>query len=382
MRSALTLAAGGIVVALTSGYSMVFGLVMLGVSAAVRPREWTGPRFRPVLKAAACAAAVAVVVLAPLIWVYADVRREHGVVQDLDLVRALSANLSSFASTGGRLHYETWSRLVFERWPPRESLFPGLVAFALVAVYLTSAEWRRDPRARMFLAIAIAGVVLSFGPYTPFYSLVYNLVPFGSSLRVASRFGYLLLVGIAGLAGLAVAASQARSASRRWLVVPLLVLLLVNVEAARVPVGFIQEPEVSPVYRTLASLPAGIVAEMPFWIIQTDVHRNARHMVMATLHRKPLLNGYSGFVPGSYRRNSDTLWFFPFKESSFETLRGLGVRYVVMHLPEFEGFADRAIDVLVNRPDFRLLDQDANVRLYERIDGDSARASGEGVRAW
>jgi hypothetical protein len=382
-RSALMLAAGGVIVALTSGYSMVFGLVMLGVSALVRPGDWLGPRFKEVVKAGALAAGVSLVVLTPLIWVYAEVRREHGVVQDLDLIRSLSGNWSSFVATAGRLHYETWSREVFERWPPREALFPGLVALSLVIVYLASPEWRRDGRARMLLAIAIAGIILHFGPYTPVYSLVYNLVPFGSSVRVASRFGYLLLIGVAGLAGLAMAAAQARATSRRWLAVPLLVLVLVNVEASRVPVGYIQEPEVSRVYRTLASLPEGLVAEMPFWIVQTDVHRNALHMVMATLHRKPLLNGYSGFVPYSYRRNSGGLWFFPFRESAFETLRELGVRYVVMHLPEFEATADSAIEILANRPDFRLVDADEHVRLYERLD--AAQALGqerEGRTAW
>jgi hypothetical protein len=372
IRSALTLAAGGAIVGLTSGYSMVFGLVMLAVSAAVRHREWIGPRFWRVAVACGWAAGAALIVLAPLIWVYAEVRREHGVVRDFDLIRAFSGNLSSFAATGGRLHYETWSRLVFERWIPRETLFPGLVASALVVVYLLSPEWRRDGRARMFLAIAIAGVVLSFGVHTPVYSLVYYLVPFGSSLRVASRFGYLLLVGVAGLAGLAMAATQARSTSRRWMAVPLLVLLLVNVEASRVPVGYIEDPPVSQVYRTLASLPEGIVVEMPFWIVQTDVHRNAPHMLMATLHRKPLLNGYSGFVPTSYRRNADTLWFFPFREAAFETLNELGVRYVVMHLAEFGSTAGPAIEVLASRPDFRLVDADPNVRLYERIAADGS----------
>jgi hypothetical protein len=367
VRGAAALAAGVVLAAATSGYTTVFGVVALLAGALVRPGEWLGRRLPAVAARAALAGLGAGLVLAPVLWVYAEVRRTHGVVRDLELVRALSANAASFLATAGQLHYTAWAHQVYRQHAPRESLFPGLVAVALAAGYLVVARgWWRDPRARMLVAILVSGVVLAFGPATPAYTAVYAVVPFASSVRAAARFGLLMLVGLAGLAGFAVAAVARRGAPPAWRrALPVAALVLVNVEACRAPVPYSPAPEVAPVYVRLMRLPPGVVAEMPFWQVQTDVPRNAVAMLMATYHGLPLVNGYSGFVPASYRRHADALWFFPFREASFEMLRELDVRYVVLHLDQYGSDAARAVAVLDARRDVRLLMDERTTRLYE-----------------
>jgi hypothetical protein len=360
-RGSAVLAAGVVLAAATSGYTTVFGLVALLLVLLVRPEAWRG-QVGAVAVRGLVAAVAAGAVLAPVLWVYAEVRRSHGLVRDLDLVRALSANPAAFAATPGQFHYAAWAHTVYERWGPRESLFPGLVAVALALGYLASTRgWWRDGRVRALAAITVAGVVLAFGPQTPVYALVYQVVPFASSVRAAARFGSLALFGLAGLAAYAVAALEGRHRRAAALVA----LALVNLEAWRAPVPYVPVPPMSAVYAQLARLPAGVVVEMPFWQVQTDVPRNAPGVLMAAEHGMPLVNGYSGFVPASYRRHADALWFFPFRDSSFAMLRELDVRYVVVHLGDYGSDAARALAILATRPDFRLLADDATTRLYQ-----------------
>ena len=58
-------------------------------------------------------------------------------------------------------------------------------------------------------------------------------------------------------------------------------------------------------------------------------------MVNATRHWKPLVNGYSGFMPPGYGVIARTLNGFP-DPASFAWLRSKGVTTVVLHRSEFE----------------------------------------------
>ena len=106
---------------------------------------------------------------------------------------------------------------------------------------------------------------------------------------------------------------------------------------------------------------------MPFWWNPIDVPRNADYMLGSTRHWKPLLNGYSGFTPASYRRRADTLWYFPFRAASFDVLRDAGVRYVVLHLGDYGSQRREALALIDESGRFRLLDRAGDVVLYEVV---------------
>ena len=119
----------------------------------------------------------------PVMRAYKEMRDTHGFARSLDLVAAMSANGPAYLATPARVH-EGWARAVYQTREPKDSLFPGVVAVLLAAAGL--ALWRdglRDPRLRIAIILTTVGVILSFGPATPFYSAFYWGVPFASSVR-------------------------------------------------------------------------------------------------------------------------------------------------------------------------------------------------------
>jgi hypothetical protein len=65
----------------------------------------------------------------------------------------------------------------------------------------------------------------------------------------------------------------------------------------------------SPLYRTIAAAPAGtVLIEFPFG----EPAYETQAVFYAGYHRKPLVNGYSGFFPLSYVHRLPFLWHLPF----------------------------------------------------------------------
>jgi len=352
--------------ALTSGYLTIFGIVCGLVTVLVRPRDLVRGSTRRMVWAGLMAALVGGVLIAPVLQGYLAVRREHGFARSLGEVAAMSANGAAYLATPARIH-AGWAGDVYARRQPHDSLFPGVVAvlLAVAGVALWRDRWR-DPRLRTAVVIALAGVVLSFGPATPFYPVFHATVPFAGGIRAASRFGMLWLTGLSLLAayGLAAAAGRWPWAGRRLAAAALIV---VTAESFRGPVPYVPAVEPSPVYTTLAALPDGVVAEMPFWWAPLDLPRNAPYMLASTRHWKPLLNGYSGFTPASYRRHADVLWYFPNWPSSFAELERAGVRYVVVHLDQYGSSRADALALIRASPSLRLVAAVDQIHLYELV---------------
>jgi hypothetical protein len=196
------------------------------------------------------------VALAPFLWPYAQVRRLQGLSRTLDEVARYSAVPGDYLATVSRLHYEWWSHTFFRS----DAFFPGALAVALAVVAIMSGRAWRDPRARMLLAMAVAGFALSLGPVFPLYGPLYQAFPLLEGIRGAARFGYLALVGVAGLAGFGTAwiaeRLQARwptGRPRRLASLALgAVVILVNVEAFAAPLHFVRAPGFRP---SIASSP-------------------------------------------------------------------------------------------------------------------------------
>ena len=366
LRHGLLAGVATALLALTSGYLAIFGIACGLVVVALRWRDLAQPPWRPLIAASLAGVALAGMLVWPVLRAYVAVRRTHGFERSLDLVAQMSANPAAYFATPARIH-AGWASDVYATMAPRDSLFPGLFALGLAVAGL--ALWHprlRDPRLRVALGITVTGLVLSFGPATPIYTAFHHLVPFASGVRAASRFGVLWLSGLALLAAFGVAAL-----GRRWprsaLVTSTIALVAVNAEAFRGPVPFVRAATPSPVYGALATLPHGVVAEMPFWWSPVDVPRNADYMLDSTQHWKPLLNGYSGFTPRSYRQRADVLWYFPFRPASFDELDRAGVRYVVVHLDEYGSQRREALDRIAESRRLRLVERAGDTVLYEVI---------------
>ena len=205
-----------------------------------------------------------------------------------------------------------------------------LITFALMSVLwlvLSALARRRDarlaPHALGFFAVAaLTAALLALGPRIqsfghslgtgPYYFLFMH-VPGFQGLRVPARFLMLVMLFLSVLAGLG-AAEVLRSRFRRLaslIVVAACACVLAEGWVApirtNVPMppgeGLARPPDVAsgknrrPIYRVIRDLPGHVVlAEFPFG----DLSYELQAVFYAGYHRRPILNGYSGFFPPEY----------------------------------------------------------------------------------
>ncbi len=310
---------------LTSGYFLVFSVLAAGLAIVARPAEWLGRDRRRAWACIAATAATAAALLLPFMLAYWRVRSEVGLVRELDEVGRYSARWSDWLATAGRLHFAAWSRQFFKA----DALFPGVLASGLAGVAVATGVAWQDRRARMFLAMIVAAVPLSFGPALPLYRLIYEAVPLLQGVRGAARFGQLALVGLAALAGFGFAALLARVvSSRRRVALVVVVLAIAAGEALRAPIPYFAFRGIPRIYDTLAAEPRAVVVHLPLFD-PALAHANAGYMLGSTRHWHPTLNGYSGFIPQSYRTHRIELGGFP-DDRAMRYLNSLGVTHVVL----------------------------------------------------
>jgi hypothetical protein len=358
---AVLLAAWVVLQGLSSFYLLVFTLVALAVGGAVRPKDWWGPSGRALVPRLLFAGVLAGVLLLPFLLPY----ERLGIVRPLDEVARFSATWRNYLSTPARVHYSTWSASWFGG---SAALFPGLSALLLAAIALTTGVAVSDRRARMAVAFGIVGLALSFGPTLPGYAMLYHTIPLLQGIRNAARFGYLVILAVAILAGFGLAAIRRRGQGTWWLgVVTVSAFLAVNIDGLAAPIGYVRPDPISPLYDRLRSTPDAIVVEFPFYSLDR-IFFNATYMLNSTRHWRPMLNGYSGLVPASYEAHYHDLRGFP-DGASIAALRGLGVTHTFVHEQELaarNGAA--AVNALRESPDLRLIDRDGTVSLYQLTD--------------
>ena len=219
------------------------------------------------------------------------------------------------------------------------------------------------PRGSMlsFAVVAVLGtILLTLGPTLtahgrPFgdgpYLLLYNYVPGFDGLRVPSRFFMVTLVFLAVMAGLGATWLIARwRRAGAALVVAGMAAMLIDGWMAPIEVSrplyqsdhLLATPFVAPsastlnaVYARLRDEPAdAVVVEFPMGEPSYDT----RAVFMAGLHRKALVNGFSGFYPRSYADRLRVLgWNNPpvDRSATWAALHDAGATHVVVHESAF-----------------------------------------------
>jgi hypothetical protein len=314
---------------LTSNYWLAFITMAFVAATLARPEEWSGGRLRRVVPMLALAAAIAVAAIVPFLWPYYRVVRDQGLVRSLDDVALYSGNWRDYLSTGSQLHFPLWSHRIWASGG-RTALFPGFVGLALAAVAIGSGVAWRDRRARLWLAMGLAGGLISLGVSLPGYAWLYRLFPLLQGMRAPVRMGHVALVAVAALAGFGLAHLRRGWTGRRWAgPVSVALVLAIHAEAVRAPIHYTEAAPRPAVYATLAGDRRAVVAEFPF-PDPRSTPRNAAYMLNSTLHWRPMLNGYSGFVPPSYVRHWEAIRGFP-DPPALAALRDAGVTHVIVH---------------------------------------------------
>jgi hypothetical protein len=282
----------------------------------------------------------------------------------LDDARQYSANVAAWGASSAWAH--RW-------WLPalgdyNEVLFPGLLATTLGLAAVVLFLRRLNDVAVLYALIAVMAFWSSFGPDAGLYRLFYEAVPIFSFLRAPGRMGIMVTLSLTVLAGAAVAYLADRV--KRPALVGAVVSIAACAELAAMPLTQFREAEQIPtVYRRLAQLPYGAVAEFPYWYQRSDFPRHAYYMLNSTAHWKPLVNGYSDHIPQDFRDTVLLLSSFPTRES-FSILGRAGARYVVFHTHMYDPrLRVRLTERLHTYSAYlRPLHQEGTVWLYEIVD--------------
>ncbi len=354
LRHAVHLAGWFVLQALTCGYLLVFTSLSFIAAVLVRPAEWTGSRVRHTAGLLLLAAVLAAVVLTPFLLPYLRVSRDQGFSRPMAEVALYSARLTDYLATGGRLHFDTWSHRFFDR----DALFPGLIGSALALTALLSGAAWADRRARMAVAFGVLAFCLSFGPAFPLYETVGRIFPIMAGVRGAARFGQLFLAAIAILAGFGLTRIQPHR-RRPAILLGWVLILGVHLEALRAPINYRVFPGLSPIFDSLKEADGALVACFPFPPAREAFH-NVDCMLASTRFWKPLVNGYSSFIPERYNRSAAALVAFP-EENTLPYLRDLGVTHVIVFTDKLS--APR-VARLTEHAELELWKEDGPVRIY------------------
>lgn len=271
-----------------------------------------------------------------------------------------------------------------EAWPVLLTRQFSLVVVALLATagvafrrVLQSGAGTPAGMGWTYVVLMCAGAILSFGPQVRALgvdlgpSLYPAAIPPFGVLRVPARFGVLVTIGLAVLAGFGLAQVERQLAGRiRWTALSAS-LIVVNAELLVAPLTFYPVPRVSPADSWLRTAPDGAVVVFP-------VHDNPWALLNSLFHRKPIVNG-SGLVPPPpfVRLNArDDL-----SPEMIEHLRTyFHPRYAVLNLDRYPSMWRPELDRIIEegRDDLRQVAQMGATRIFELTPG----SRGPRVRRW
>lgn len=187
--------------------------------------------------------------------------------------------------------------------------------------------------------ISAAGHLIGTGPY----AWLVDYVPGFDGVRVPARFLMLVALFLAGLAGYGAAAILSR-APRAGLALLVVCCALVAGESWTGPFqtnvrlaaeGYLPTPrelrtgrDLPPIYKYLRDEPAPVVlVEFPFGSHAWDLHST----FYAGYHRRPVLNGYSGFFPESQRHLVNVFSLIPSNpDAAWRALLGTRASHVLV----------------------------------------------------
>jgi hypothetical protein len=306
---------------------MYYGIFLAGylvvVGGALMLSDLPATRRR--LRVLAAGVALALALFAPAGRAYVGAREVVGERGTKEVI-GFSATWRNYLAAPPTSRLYGWSADRFGGLERR--LFPGLVAVGLAAVALWP-PWS-PVRAAYALGLMFA-VDLTLGFNGLMYRFLYEHVAPFRALRIPALAVILVGFSLAVLAGFGVARMSARitaPGARAGLV--LAVCLAVLAECRSTPVQLTMMPGAPPaiyadLLRDIGDSPTAALVEVPV-IFGGD----QLYMYYSTFHWQMLLNGYSGFFPGSYQQLRAVMQGFP-DARSLDVLRERGARYTMIH---------------------------------------------------
>jgi hypothetical protein len=315
---------------LSSIYYGVFLGTLLGMSAVLFLIAQPAKLLWPSVKALIPGGVLAVVVCGAYAVPYLETKSETGGRSEVEVVTFSARPSSYLVATPDNI---MWGRAFASRGRLERRLFPGglVVILAIVGLLL-----RPPPKtALVYLVALVVAFDMSLGLSGHIYRLLYEHVPLYQGLRALARLGIFVVFFLTALAayGYVAVAEMLPARVRPVLAVALGMLLLLEYRVR--PLELVPYPNSPPpLYEWLSEQPRGVVAEMPMRGSGLP-GADPAYSYLSTFHWQPIVNGYSGFYPASYLDRLKDVAHFP-DENSLHRLRADGVRYLVVHLVEYE----------------------------------------------
>lgn len=272
---------------------------------------------------------------------YARVAREQGLKRPEGEIENYSARLSSYFSPSTvnfyfglparQLLLRTWGESAEVLYRPEASLFAGFLPtllFFVGAVAALRGFRTADPWVR---GIALSGLFAFALSFAPVYLPLARVLPGLSGMRVPARFYALVSLTVVFFAarGLDLLLGRVQKpAARAALAALLAAVLAVELAPRRLPWERLPREEELPkayVWLRDQSDVRGL-AELPLY----GDYRENFYLYAATLHWKPIANGYSGYMALSYADLKHHMRFLP-KEGGFAVLHKLRISHLVVH---------------------------------------------------
>ena len=301
-RRAIVFAAVFVLNGLTNIHYLLFGAFATAVTALLLLP-------RPTWRELAFAMTGALLVLAPFLYPYAAVVKLYGMQRGVEEV-------SRFSAVAG-----DWLPGTTEA---ERKLFPGALTY-LACIGALIAARKRTAYVALALLWIVIGFLGSLGLNFELHTFLFGAVPGFRAIRVPARWAVIAYVGMAILIAL-----LAQAMPRRWRwIVPMLFTIHLWGGPVR---WYLFDPKPPEVYTWLAKQEVRGVAELPLEWMASDYE----YMLHSTIHRKPMINGISGFAPPQRVELSRMSKEVPIPDAFLDKLRESQVDTIIIH-PDLTG---------------------------------------------
>ncbi|MCX7944356.1 MAG: hypothetical protein N2746_07615 [Deltaproteobacteria bacterium] len=239
----------------------------------------------------------------PFLLQYFKLREEMFFERFLFDVRYFSPQIKNFM--GVHESNLLWGKILGKNGKWECYLFPGatfLFLSALSAMFLPFNAYRKYTC--LFMGMAIISLIFTFGPYfnglegkikAPYY-LLWEYMPGYYGIRVPTRFAIFFFFAMATAISLSIGGIYEKLKSHEFIrsifIISFLIIFYILEGSHKINLKTpLNHPERDPLYKKLKELPDGVLFEFPAYVRYKD----ASHVFAILYHRKPTINGYSGW---------------------------------------------------------------------------------------
>jgi hypothetical protein len=230
------------------------------------------------------------------------------------------------------------------------------------------------PAQRFWGIVAILGLMLAMGTqwrivdggtpvFFPVYAVLAKIVPGFDALRVPARWGWLVTLALAALAGHVMTSQPIFQ--RRWLMILVSLLVLLELPLPNLTLQPAPTMATAPaVYQWLATQPARrAMLELPMNASGDSAQMGSRQL-WQTIHSQRLLTGYSGVIPASIILIARDAQHLP-RPDVLARLRAAGLDMIVVHRNEYKPAALIDLETkFAASPDLQKIYGDAESSVY------------------